>query len=61
VVDPKQRAELDHQVGRLAHDLAVNIPLPSQQAFIVTRDNLEGVYYNPMLSGAFLWKDIQKK
>ncbi len=61
VVDPKKRAELYHQVGRLAHDLAVNIPLPSQQAFIVTRDNLEGVYYNPMRSGTFLWKDIQKK
>ncbi len=61
VVDPQKRADLYHRIGRLAHDLAVNVPLPSQQAFIVTRDNLEGVYYNPMRSGTFLWKDIRKK
>ncbi len=60
-VDPKKRAEIYKRIGRLAHDLAVNVPLPAQQAFIVTRDNLKGVYYNPMRSGTFLWKDISKE
>ncbi len=60
-VDPAKRAEIYKKIGRLAHDLAVNVPLPSQSPFIVTRENLKGVYYNPMRSGTFLWKDIYKE
>ncbi len=60
-VDAKARAEIYRKIGRLAHDLVVNVPLPSQSPFIVTRSNLKGVYYNPMRSGQFLWKDIQKE
>ncbi len=60
-VDPNKRAEIYKKIGRLAHELAVNIPLPSQNPFIVTRDNVKGVYYNPMRSGDFLWKDIYKE
>ncbi len=60
-VDPNKRAEIYKKIGRLAHELAVNIPLPSQNPFIVTRDNVKGVYYNPMRSGTFLWKDIYKE
>ena len=55
-----QREELYSQVGQLGYDLAPFINTPTAQAFMVTRDNLEGVYYNPMLSGFYKWKDISK-
>ncbi len=61
VVDPQKRAELYHKIGRRGYELVPFVPYPLQQVFMVTRDNLQGVYYNPMLSGAFLWKDISKK
>ena len=37
------------------------VPYPLPSPFMVTRDNVTGVYYNPMRSGEFLWKDIAKK
>lgn len=60
ITDQERRAELYRQVGALAHELTPTIPYPTAQAFIVTRDSLEGVYYNPMLSHSYRWKDISK-
>ena len=61
ITDANKRAELYHQVGKHAYETAPLVPYPLPSPFIVTRDNVEGVYYNPMLSGDFLWKDIEKK
>lgn len=49
-----------NQVGRLAYEEAPLVPYPSADVFMVTRDNVEGVYYNPMLSHYFQWKAITK-
>ncbi len=59
--NPQERAFLYQQVGRRAYDLVPTIPYPQQRPFIVTRENLQGVYRNPMLSHEFLWKDISKQ
>lgn len=59
-VNPTEREFLYQQVGRRAHDLIPTITYPSVRPFIITRDNLMGVYRNPMNSGQFLWKDIAK-
>lgn len=59
-VDPEIRQFIYEEVGRRAYEIAVNVPYPSVNVFITTRDNVDGVYYNPMYSGEFLWKDIAK-
>ena len=59
--DDAEREELYSQVGQLGYDLAPFITYPVAQAFIVTRDNVDGVYYNPMLSHFYQWKDISKQ
>ena len=58
--DPAERGFIYREIGTLHYDLAPNIVLPNQSPFMVTRDNLQGVYYNPMLSTDFYWKDISK-
>jgi peptide/nickel transport system substrate-binding protein len=58
--DEEERAQLYSQVAQRAHELVPFITYPASQVFMVTRDNLEGVYYNPMLSHYYLWKDISK-
>jgi peptide/nickel transport system substrate-binding protein len=58
--DGATRAALYREIGMLHHDLAPMIVLPVQAQFIVTSDKISGVYFNPMRSGAFLWKDIAK-
>jgi peptide/nickel transport system substrate-binding protein len=60
IVDEEERAELYREVGRLGFELAPFLPHPSPIVHIVTRDNVEGVYYQPMYSGLLLWKDIAK-
>jgi peptide/nickel transport system substrate-binding protein len=58
IVDPAERAFLYREVGALHYDLAPLIVYPVQSPFMVTRERVEGVYFNPMLSSDFLWKDI---
>ncbi len=60
--DQDARAELYNQIGELHYELAPLIVIPEQTPFLVVRDDLEGVYYNPMLSVAmqYLLKDISK-
>lgn len=60
IADPVERGFLYREVGTLHYDLAPLIAVPQQSPFVVTRSNLQGVYYNPMLSDEFLWKDISK-
>lgn len=60
IVDDERRAELYREVGRIAYETMPMLPYPSPTEFIVTRDNIEGVYLNPMYSAEFLWKDIVK-
>jgi len=59
-VDLEARAELYRQVAPLHYELAPLIAVPQQSPFMPLRDNLEGWYYNPMLSSNFLFKDITK-
>ena len=58
--DASEREALYEELGQLVYDEMPMLPYPSPTEFIVTRDNIEGVYLNPMLGGQFLWKDITK-
>lgn len=60
-VVPAERAALYNQLGHRAAELVPTVLYPSSTTFMATRDNLMGVYYNPMLSGAFLWKHVSKQ
>lgn len=61
LTDPGERAFIYREIGAEHYETAPLIVLPSQGPFIVTRSNLQGVYYNPMLSDEFKWKDISKQ
>ena len=58
--DEAERVKLYGQIGQRAYELAPYVLLPSGVPFITARDNIEGIYYNPMYSGSFLWKDLTK-
>lgn len=58
--DAATREILYSSVANRAYDLAPTIVYPTRLTFMVTSDNLQGVYRNPMYSGGYLWKDISK-
>ncbi len=58
--DEAERVQLYSQIGNLAYEVAPYVLLPQGIPFLVTRDNLQGTYYNPMLSGGYHWKDLSK-
>ena len=60
IVDPVERAFLYEQIGSLHYELAPLIAIPQQNVFLVVREELDGVYWNPMLSSRFLFKDVSK-
>jgi peptide/nickel transport system substrate-binding protein len=60
LTDPVERGFLYRQIGTLHYDQAPLIAVPMQSPFLVTRDNLQGVYWNPMLSHRFQWKSLSK-
>jgi len=60
LVDPEARGFLYRGIGPLHYDEAPLIAVPIQNAFLVVRSNLEGVYYNTMYSDKFLWKALSK-
>lgn len=60
ITDSERRAEIYNQVGEIGYEDVPFLTYPTQQAFIVTGESVDGIYYNPMLSGQFLWKDISK-
>ncbi len=59
-LDTAQREDLYSQIGQAGYEDAPFILQPVGIPFIVTSENLQGVYRNPMLSGAYLWKDLSK-
>ena len=62
LTDPEARAALYNQIGELHYALAPLIVIPEQAPFLTVREELEGAYYNPMLSSGmpYLLKDITK-
>lgn len=58
--NPDVRAPLYEQLGARAHTLAPYVLLPQAVPFLVTSDDVAGIYRNPMLGGDFLWKDVSK-
>ena len=58
--DEAERVELYSQLGNLAYEAAPYVLLPSGVPFRAARSNLEGVYFNPMLSGEYQWKNLSK-
>ena len=58
--DETERETLYSQVANRAYELAPFLTYPTARVFVVTRDNVEGVYYNPMYSHYYLWKDVSK-
>ena len=58
--DEEERVQLYSQIGQRAYELAPYVMLPSGIPFIVRRENLQGTYLNPMLSGEYLWKNLSK-
>ncbi len=58
--DPAERAFYYSEIARKHYELAPLIALPTPAAYIAARSNLQGIYYNPMLSGEFLWKNLSK-
>jgi peptide/nickel transport system substrate-binding protein len=60
ILDQETRGFLYRSIGTLHHDQAPMIVYPVPTEYIITRDNISGIYYNPMRSEFFLWKDIAK-
>ena len=62
VIDPVERAFLYEQIGSLYFDLVPLIAVPEQENFHVYREGIEGIYYNPMITGVTkaLFRDIVK-
>lgn len=60
ITDPAERAFLYREIANLHYEYAPLIPVPQQTPFLVVNEDLEGVYYNPMLSSVFLFKDVSK-
>jgi peptide/nickel transport system substrate-binding protein len=58
--DPEERALIYKSIAGRAYEVLPLLTYPTSNVFMVTRDNLQGVYYNPMLSHYYLWKDISK-
>lgn len=60
ITDPAERAFLYRQIGVLHYELAPLLAVPQQNPFLVVREEVEGVYRNPLLSSRFLIKDVSK-
>ena len=60
ILDQGTRATIYSAIGQYHYDLAPIIVYPVPTEYILTRSNIEGVYFNPMRSHQFLWKDISK-
>ena len=58
--DEARRVELYSQIAELGYEQAPFVVLPQGIPFLVTRENLQGTYINPMYSGGYLWKDLSK-
>lgn len=60
LLDQEVRAFLYRDIGTLHYDLAPMIIYPVPTEYIIARSNISGIYFNPMRSHYFQWKDIAK-
>ena len=60
ILDQETRGFLYRDIGTLHYDQAPMIVYPVATEYILTTDKISGVYFNPMRSHFFLWKDIAK-
>jgi len=60
ILDQETRAFLYRDIGTLHYDQAPMIVYPVPTEYIIARDNISGIYFNPMRSHYYLWKDIAK-
>jgi peptide/nickel transport system substrate-binding protein len=60
ILDQETRGFLYRSIGTLHYDQAPMIVYPVPTEYILARDVISGIYYNPMRSEFFLWKDIAK-
>ncbi len=60
ILDQETRGFLYREIGVLHYDQAPLIVYPVPTEYILTSDKISGVYFNPMRSDEFLWKDIAK-
>lgn len=60
IVEPAKREALYKLIGRVAAQEVPIILLPSGINFLIVRDEVKGAYYNNVLSGIYLWKDLSK-
>jgi peptide/nickel transport system substrate-binding protein len=60
LLDQETRAFLYREIGVLHYDQAPMIVYPVPTEYILTSDAISGIYFNPMRSDEFLWKDIAK-
>lgn len=58
--DPARRAELYARIARIGFEDAPFVVMPEPPVSLVIGSKVEGTYFNPMLNGWFLWKDIRK-
>ena len=61
LTDPRERAVHFSALSELHHELAPMILVPLQTWFIVTSADLSGVYFDPLLAGQFLWRDVSRE
>ncbi len=59
--EPRQRVRAYGRVAELHWDLAPALVVPQQIWFIAARSELAGIYFNPLLAGQFLWRDVYKR
>ncbi|MGL4611206.1 MAG: ABC transporter substrate-binding protein [Trueperaceae bacterium] len=55
-----QAAALYAQVGQHIYDTVPTFNTPLNDVFLISRDNLQGIYFNPVLLGRHYWKDLSK-
>lgn len=60
ILDQETRGFLYREIGVLHYDLAPMIVYGVPTQYVLARDNIDGVYYNPLRSHYYLWKDIVK-
>lgn len=60
IIDPVERGFLYSNIASEQFDQEPLLIVPVQEDFMIVRDNLEGYYYNSMLSTEFYWKNLSK-
>jgi peptide/nickel transport system substrate-binding protein len=58
--DSEERNLIYKSIASRAYEVLPLLTYPTSNVFMVTSDKIQGVYYNPMLSHYYLWKDISK-